>query len=374
MGPQPVVALYVTGHGFGHAVRCAEVARALLDRGARVLVRTDAPAWLFPGQVEPLPSPGWPVDVGVAQRDGLDMDIPMTRTRWEAFGRCLDERAAVEADLLRRHAVQIVLADVPPLAFAAAARAGLPSAGMTNFTWDWIYDGWEGFAPIVNRVRAAYRHADLLLRLPFHPIEPSAFAAFNRVEDVPLVARRASRSREDLRRELSIPLDARAVLLSFGGFDAASLDLQALGAWSNYLFLWTPSDAARVGKAPANVRCLPRRQLDYPSLVAACDAVVTKPGYGIVADILANRVPALYTDRGPFREYPVLAQALEQHGRARYVPQAEVRAGRLGPHLDALLADTRPWTDLRLDGATVVAEQICQLADTRGRAAVPSGA
>src|SRR5205807_4287799 len=47
----PIVALAVSGHGFGHAVRCAEVARVLIDEfGVRTLVRTDAPAWLFPAR------------------------------------------------------------------------------------------------------------------------------------------------------------------------------------------------------------------------------------------------------------------------------------------------------------------------------------
>src|SRR2546429_535235 len=80
-----VVALAVSGHGFGHAVRCAEVARALSELHVRTAVRTDAPAWLFPDTVDWLPSPGWPLDVGVAQRDGLDLDIDETRCRWAAF-------------------------------------------------------------------------------------------------------------------------------------------------------------------------------------------------------------------------------------------------------------------------------------------------
>src|SRR5260221_6276388 len=75
------VALAITGHGFGHAVRCAEVARALTDLHVRTLIRTDAPAWLFPASIEHLPSPGWPLDVGVAQHGGLDLDIDETRRR-----------------------------------------------------------------------------------------------------------------------------------------------------------------------------------------------------------------------------------------------------------------------------------------------------
>src|ERR1700730_17693402 len=87
LSSQPTVALAVSGHGFGHAVRSAQVARALIDRGARVKIRTDAPQSMFAVQAERLPSPGWPLDIGVAQRDddGLDLDVDETRRRWETF-------------------------------------------------------------------------------------------------------------------------------------------------------------------------------------------------------------------------------------------------------------------------------------------------
>ncbi len=100
-------------------------------------------------------------------------------------------------------------------------------------------------------------------------------------------------------------------------------------------------------------------------MVAACDAVLTKPGYGIVADCLANRAPVLYTDRGPFREYPVLAAALERLGPARYVPSADVRRGWVGPHLDALLSAPHQWQPLRLDGASAIADELARF--VRGR-------
>jgi UDP:flavonoid glycosyltransferase YjiC (YdhE family) len=262
---------------------------------------------------------------------------------------------------------------VPPLGFAAAARAGIPSAAMTNFGWDWIYAAWgSGFHRPIARIRAAYRAAEVLFRLPLHPTEPEAFAAFRRVEDVPLVARLPRESRAETRRRLGLPPDATVVLLSFGGFDAARLDLRALGAWSRYLFVLTPA-AQSSPSQPDNVRALPRRQLDYAALVQACDVVVTKPGYGIVADCLVGRVRVLYTDRGPFREYPVLAAALERLGPSRYVPSELVRRGQLGPELDALLALRRPWAPLRLDGAAVVADALARMLHGSAMAPVPAG-
>ncbi len=358
---RPTVALYVSGHGFGHAVRTAEVARELLARSARVLLRTEAPAWLFPEGVEHIPDDGGPIDVGVAQRDGLEMDLDETRRRWEVFGAELERRVACEADTLRRLRVHALLGDIPPLAFAAAARAAIPSAALANFGWDWIYAGWPGFASTIRQVQAGYRAATLLLRLPFHADEPDAFPAFQRVEDVPLIARRARLTRAEVRSRLDLPSRARVVLLSFGGFDTTRLDLAALGAWQRYLFVLTLVDSTLDG-LPANVRVLPRRQVDYTSLLAACDAVVTKPGYGIVADSLANQVPVLYTDRGPFREYPVLVRALHALGRAFYVPHDDLRRGEIGPALDALLHMRTTWTTPRADGAAVVADRLLELA------------
>ena len=346
------VALAVSGHGYGHSVRCAEVARALLRQGVRVMVRTDAPRWLYPPDVEWISDPGWPMDIGVVQHDGLEFDIDDTREHWCELLTRWDERADGEAELLRERNVDILLGDIPPLAFAAAARAGIPSYGVTNFTWDWIYAAWPEFADIVAHIRAAYGHANGLFRLPLY----GDCAAFRCIEDVPLISRKATRTREVVRRELNLEQDACVVLLSFGGFTANGLDLQSLGRLREYVFVIAPP--LRVDRAPANVVVLREQPRDYVSLLAACDVVVTKPGYGIVADCLANRVRVLFTDRGPFREYEVLVQGLRTEARARYVPREDLLRGDLGPYLAGLMRSQTVWTDQPMNGAEVVAERL----------------
>jgi L-arabinokinase len=346
----------VSGHGFGHSVRCAEVARVLLGRGARVVVRTDAPAWLFPKEVEHVPSPGWPLDVGVAQHDGLDLDVDETRRRWDAFAKDFELHAAGEAGLLRRHKVDVVLGDVPPLAFAAAARAGIPSFALANFGWDWIYAAWPDFSKAIECVQTGYRQADVLLRLPLHSDDQDAFPAFSCIEDIPLIGRKATLEPCEVRNQLGIGRESKVVLLSFGGFTAQGLNLAALGQWTDYVFVVTPPLAT--GESQRNVVSLTEMPKDYVSLLAAADVVVTKPGYGIVADCLANHVAVLFTDRGPFREYDVLAAALPALGRASFVPRDDLLRGRLGPHLDALLALKTAWSNQPMNGAAVVAERL----------------
>lgn len=351
-----------SGHGYGHAVRSAEVARVLMALGARVVVRTDAPAWLFPESVEHIPSQQWALDIGVAQKGGLDMDIDATRALWDEFASELAWRARAEGRLLRERAVDIVVGDIPPMAFLAAQAAELPSIAVANFTWDWIYAAWPGFETAIEKIQCGYRCADVLLRLPLHSRSDDAFAGFARIEDVPLIAREARRSREDVRADLQVPLDRTLVLLSFGGFSADGFAMDALGEWSRYTFVITPPLAASLPAVPpCNVLSLPEAPADYVSLLAACDVVITKPGYGIVADCVANRVPILFTDRGPFREYDVLAAALPELGRARYISRDELLRGHVGPHVDALLSSAAPWQDVRLDGARVIADRVLSI-------------
>jgi hypothetical protein len=292
------------------------------------------------------------------QRDGLEMDVDATRAAWREFSREFETRAEIEARSL--NGVDVLVGDIPPLAFAAAARAGVPSFAVTNFTWDWIYAVWPDFEDIIDRIRSSYAHACALLRLPLHSDDPDAFCAFPRMRDVPLIARCATQDRIAVRRQYGLPAEARLVLLSFGGFTAHGLQLARLAEWPQYLFVLTPPIATGIAHVPDNVRVLNPAAAEYVSLLAACDVVVTKPGYGIVADCLANRVAVLFTDRGPFREYDVLADALLRLGRARHINRADVLAGEFGPHLDALLELRTPWIDQPLNGADVVADVLLQ--------------
>ena len=352
------IVLAVSGHGFGHAVRAAEVARALIKRRVHVIVRSAAPRWLFPDECEYIPGPG--LDVGVVQHDGLDFDIDETRRQWNLLISDFEARVEVEAGMLKAHAATAVVADIPPLALAAAHEAGVPSFAVANFTWDWIYAPWPGFRPIVEHIRAAYYRAGLLFRLPLHSEDADAFVSFKRIVDAPLIARRAARSRSMVRAELGLADDERVVLISFGGFTARGLDFGGLSRSSNYRFVLTPPISLEHTALPANVLALNETPADYVSLLNACDVVVTKPGYGVVADCLANHVAVLFTDRGPFREYEVLAAALPVLGRARYISRADLMDGYLGAHLDALLQLQTPWTTQPMNGADVIADRVVQ--------------
>ena len=307
-----------------------------------------APRWLFDlAELRSLTYEACETDVGMTQTDSLTMDVADTAGRAAAFYGDFARRADAEAAFLRSAGARLVLGDIPPLAHAAAARAGIPSIAIGNFTWDWIYEGYATFerdAPgVLQTIRDAYRQATRALRLPMH----GGFVPMSGVTtDIPMIARRATRSRADTRRVMAIPDDRPFVLASFGGYglDIPFEDI----ARREGLTVLSPGSA------------LPP-PLQYQDLVAAADVVITKPGYGIISECVANGTPLLYTSRGPFVEYDVFVAEMPRVLRSRFMPQDDLRAGRWRPHIDALLAQTAPPEHARIDGAAVAAEQILEM-------------
>jgi L-arabinokinase len=147
------------------------------------------------------------------------------------------------------------------------------------------------------------------------------------------------------------------VLLSFGGFDIRGIDLDRVERLPDYRFLTTQAPP----RPMRNLRLVSLRDVTYEEVVAQADAVITKPGYGIVSDCLANRIPVLYTSRGAFAEYPRLVEGLERYGVCRFISNADLLSGNWAPALAALLARDRRWPELSADGAEVAAEVVAGL-------------
>src|SRR4029450_4608067 len=104
-------------------------------------------------------------------------------------------------------------------------RSGIPSIVITNFTWDWIYEQYTEHLPtapdLIPAIASAYQLAEAAWRLPMH----GGFATFDRIVDVPFVARHARRGREETRRRLELPAYRPLALSSFGGYGISDLDL-----------------------------------------------------------------------------------------------------------------------------------------------------
>jgi hypothetical protein len=362
------VVFYISGHGFGHAIRQIAIINALqtIAPAVRVVVRSNAADWLFRRTVrgEFTLDPA-ETDTGLVQIDGLQPDEHASVAHAREFYRGFPDLVRRECTWLRAQSAQLVIADAPPLACAAADHAGVPSVVCANFTWDWIYEAYAaepGVSDLLTTIRAAYACARDGWRMPLH----GGFDSVRRIVDLPFVARHARRDRAvpEIRHELDLPVDRRLALASFGGYGLRQLPLDRLDCTSSWDIVVTSSQPLH-GTLPAGVHHIDEdrlyaRGLRYEDLVKAVDVVVTKPGYGIVSDCVANGTAMLYTSRGRFAEYDVMVEELPRILRCRFIDQADFTAGRWEKALAALSATPQLSEQPRTDGADVAARMIVE--------------
>jgi L-arabinokinase len=160
------------------------------------------------------------------------------------------------------------------------------------------------------------------------------------VRDIPLIARRSHREPSDTRRLLDVPEDRPLVLLSFGAYGAP---------------LPPEADLGRDAFTLLAIEQHPPHGLAYEDVVAAADVVISKPGYGIVSECIANNTALLYTSRGRFLEYDRFVDEMPRVLRCRYVSQAALVEGSWAGPIAALLAQPAPPESPRVDGAAVAA-------------------
>jgi len=345
------IVFYVSGHGFGHASRSIEIINALVRRQpkVRVIIRSSVASWLVARTADPdVQLSPVEVDTGVVQIDSLRLDAQASIARAEAFMSTFDERVASEVAFLRQHGAVMTLSDLPALGIAAGIAAGLPAVATGNFTWDWIYEHYAGGRPVARQIGEVYAKTTLALRMPMW----GGFERMPSVRDIPFVARRSRREAREVRAALGLPSDQRIALTSFGGYGLEGMNIDALTSLRDYhVLLPGMVDEPRMYD----------RGFRYEDLVKAVDVVVTKPGYGIISECVANGTALLYTSRGDFREYQVLVDAMPAFLRSGFIDHDDLFAGRWGSHLDRLLAQPVPPSRPAVNGAESAADILSEL-------------
>ncbi|MEQ1575507.1 MAG: hypothetical protein ABL993_14805, partial [Vicinamibacterales bacterium] len=252
--------------------------------------------------------------------------------------------------------------------------AGIPSIGLGNFTWDWIYADYPRvrLAPsLLPAIRTAYSKGSMALRLPMS----GGFETFNNVKDIPFIARHATRTRAEVCKLLKLPSDKPLVLVSFGGYGLPGLDTDVLAKFKKYTVVTTanlPVGRGRKDTPPTerkgsfvsvNEEAMYNAGVRYEDLVGAAEAVVTKPGYGIISECIANDAAMLYTSRGHFPEYDVLVEEMPKYLRSAFISQDDLFGGKWEGQLDKLLAQPKIKKKPETNGADVAADLLLKALD-----------
>jgi len=336
----PHLLVDISAHGFGHVGQTAPVVNELLRRipDLRITLRTTAPHFLlkksFHGDFRHIPVA---FDFGMKMANAVDVQAEESAVAYRVFHADWEEKVEREAHAMRALKPDLLLANAPYLSLAAARVAEVRAVGMCSLNWADIYRhycaGDAASRTIHAQMLAAYNSAECFMRLqPSMPMPD-----FSNTRDINPVARIGRNQRPHLTEKLRLNNTEKLVLVAMGGMEfrlPVERWPQLPGA------RWIIPQAWQVQRD--DMAALESLDMPFGDVLASCDAVLTKPGYGTFAEAACAGVPVLYVARRDWPEEPYLVQWLAGHGVCLEVERDALHTGNLGGVLDQLWAIPKP--------------------------------
>ena len=351
------VAWFITAHGFGHATRSLAVMAAwrALDPQVGFHIFSKLPPALLDQSI----AGGYQLhpcsyDVGLVQKDALSADLDATCVALEIMIPFDTAAVSREAQAIQKLGCLAVVCDVVAFGIAVGKRAGVPTALLENFTWDWIYEAflprWPRLTGPIAYLREWYAQVDLHLQT-----EPVCLPVEGATTTGP-ISRSQRNSRAQTRAALGIAPERKLVMLTMGGVQQPLDYLARLADFPHLTFLMPGQQATVANLLPPSCYS----HLHHPDLIAAADLVIAKLGYSTVAEVHAAGTPLVYVARAGFRESACLAHFAKNTLAGIECSEASLRDG-------SWLEQSALWTQLSMrepcleKGANQAAQVLRQL-------------
>ncbi|MGC2164608.1 MAG: hypothetical protein WA632_01185 [Gallionella sp.] len=343
----------ISGHGFGHVAQTAPVLNALHRSmpGLQITVRSTAPAALLRDRIVApfahLQSEG---DIGMIMSSALAVRVPESLAAYRRFHDGWASRVVSESLLLRALNADFVFSNAGYLPLAGAQHAGIANAALCSLNWYDIYRHYGGEPWISEQIHDCYACSKAFLRAT----PGMAMEYLPNVVPVLPIARVGRNMRDVIDRKLKLPRDHKLVLVSMGGI-ASRLPIERWPRISGVT--WLVQKDWQVAHPDAII--LESLQLDFSDLLASCDLLVCKPGYGSFVEAASSGVPVIYVSRADWPESAALIAWLEEYGVCRQISPGDMQTGNFGALLEQIWNSSQPGPVIPA-GATQVAHWLAE--------------
>ncbi len=321
----------ISAHGFGHLSQALPVVDALATRrpDLEFVIRCGHPRAVVATRCpQPFTYIQEAADVGQVMVDATTPDLGATLAAYQRvhadWPRAVDD-AARRLDAI---APDLLLADVPYLGLAAAARSGIRTVAMCSLNWaDVLRAYFPDQDTLFGQMIDAYHTAAPFIRVSPH----MPMGSLSNTVSVGPIARRGSARRGALNRALGLGEGDIAVLVTLGGIPTTL----PIDSWPRVPGLHFIVDR-EVPPRP-DVHRLAETGLDFHDVLASVDALVAKLGYGLSVEAALAGRPLLFVRRGHFPDEPSILDWLRGRIPAREITAERLHRGDIDSPLRALL-------------------------------------
>lgn len=318
----PHILASITAHGLGHLAITAPLLEHLhgLAPDCRVTVSSGIDEAALRHRIHcPFDFVPDPLDFGLRMHRDLSVDAKATVDAYAAIHADWNGTVERRSEWLAGTRCDVLLANISYLNIAAAHRAGIPAVAVCPLNWADLY---RHFAPdsracreVFGQMVEAYNRAGMFLA----PRPSMPMAHFHNVENIPPVAQVGTDHRAPIEAEFGLDAGTRLVLLALGGQEA-DFDPDHLPELDGVCWL------AERGPRRGDILPISRAGLVFPDLLASCDLLVAKPGYGAFTEAACLGKPVVYMRRPAWPEEVYLIEWLRRYVPCREAPRDDARA------------------------------------------------
>lgn len=340
MKTAPHLLVCISAHGYGHVAQVAPILNLLRAKlpHLRISLRTTVPVShlrnRIAGEFQYIEQAS---DFGMCMASAMEVKVEESFKAYSEFHADWNVRITQEAEALALLAPDLVLSDVAYLPLAASARLGIPSIAMCSLNWADIFrhycSTFPGAELIQQQIEQAYAGADAFLRLT--PGMPMSW--LNNLLPMGPVAGVGMNRRQQINELLNLKIKEKLVLVSMGGI-ATRLPMDNWPQMPGIRWLVQADWQVR----RPDISTIESLAMDFTDVLASCDAILSKPGYGVFAEAACNGIPMIYVERDGWPEQGDLVAWLQQHGHCLKLDMQQIQTGDFASELQKFLALPKP--------------------------------
>lgn len=349
----------ITGHGLGHLSLSAPVLNKLfleLPDLKLTLISAIPEKRLRERISAPFDHLHSDLDFGMYNDSRLSVQKRATMDAYRQLHKNWPQRVQTYARQLDCLNCDLLFSNVSYLSLAAAKSIDLPCVALSPLNWADMYKYFcrhaEGYRSTHEEILSAYNAADVFLRpTPTMPMPELT----NTIRVGPIAAVGEDR-RQLVCKQLRVKASTKLALVAIGGHVFTPSVTWPRNQGIHWMVTGT------VGSDQANVSILDALDVPFLDLLASCDVVISKPGYGIFTETTCAGKPVLFVRRPDWPEEIHLIKWLELHNRCKELSLINLQNGSFVEDIvDLLDGQQSPTPALKPTGVDEVTVLISKL-------------
>ena len=293
------IALYISSHGFGHMTRCLGIMKNILhtsDYNLYVVcgkIQNDFARIYLAKYKDRIIYKDLVTDIGLVNKENsLEVDKLLLQQQLLEFTSLWEDVVNDECDFLEKLNIKCIVSDISPIGTLVGNKLQLPVVLITNFTWVEQYEYIGIDESIIDKYRQAYSYVTKFIKydlcLPINSVNcQEVYEAGFTCRDIALD------KVEKIKQQYG-----KSIMVTCG--KSANLNTINIKNFKGTIF--TTSGIDIPCEENCNIVNLPINILDTQNYIAASSIVITKAGWGTIAEAVLGHTNLVLIERPSAKE------------------------------------------------------------------------